>query len=40
MDEKFFDLPIEEQSQIYRAMAEQLDRSPVLLEKDVWVCWG
>jgi len=39
MSEKLFGLPLNEQSKIYRAVAEQLERAPVVLEKDVWVCW-
>jgi len=39
MPESFLHLEREEQSQIYRALAPQLARSPVVLEKDVWVCW-
>lgn len=39
MPEAFLRLKAEEQSQIYRALAPQLARSPVVLEKDVWVCW-
>jgi hypothetical protein len=39
MPESFLHLKPKEQSQIYRALAPQLARSPVVLEKDVWVCW-
>ena len=39
MPEPFLHLKAQEQSQIYRALAPQLARSPVVLEKDVWVCW-
>lgn len=39
MPEPFLHLDAQEQSQIYRALAPQLARSPVVLEKDVWVCW-
>jgi hypothetical protein len=39
MPESFLHLPAREQSQIYRALATQLDRAPGVLEKDVWVCW-
>jgi hypothetical protein len=39
MPESFLHLDAQEQSQIYRALAPQLARSPVVLEKDVWVCW-
>jgi hypothetical protein len=37
--ESFLHLTSQEQSQIYRALAPQLARTPVVLEKDVWVCW-
>jgi len=39
MSESFLHLKAQDQSQIYRALAPQLARSPVVLEKDVWVCW-
>lgn len=39
MPESFLHLNAQEQSQIYRALAPQLARTPVVLEKDVWVCW-
>ena len=39
MPESFLHLEAREQSQIYRALAPQLARSPAVLEKDVWVCW-
>jgi hypothetical protein len=39
MPESFLHLKAQEQSQIYRALAPQLARSPMVLEKDVWVCW-
>ena len=39
MSESFLHLEAREQSQIYRALAPQLARSPAVLEKDVWVCW-
>ncbi len=39
MPESFLHLEAQEQSQIYRALAPELARSPVVLEKDVWVCW-
>ena len=38
MPESFLRLKAQEQFQIYRALATQLARSPVVLEKDVWVC--
>ena len=37
--ESFLHLNPGEQSQIYRALGPRLSRSPVVLEKDVWVCW-
>ncbi len=40
MPESLLHLEAREQSQIYRALAPQLARSPVVLEKDVWVCWA
>lgn len=39
MSESFLQLKEQEQSQIYRTLASRLGRSPVVLEKDVWVCW-
>lgn len=39
MPDYFLHLKTQEQSQIYRALAPQLARSPLVLEKDVWVCW-
>jgi len=39
MPESFLRLEAQEQSQIYRALAPRLARSPFVLEKDVWVCW-
>jgi hypothetical protein len=39
MPEPFLHLDAQEQSQIYRALAPQLARTPLVLEKDVWVCW-
>jgi predicted nucleotidyltransferase component of viral defense system len=39
MPESFLHLKSQEQSQIYRALGPQLARTPVVLEKDVWVCW-
>lgn len=39
MPESFLHLNAQEQSQIYRALAQELVRTPVVLEKDVWVCW-
>jgi hypothetical protein len=38
MPESFLQLDANEQSQIYRALSPKLSRSPVVLEKDVWVC--
>lgn len=39
MPESFLQLDTREQSQIYRALAPQLARTPAVLEKDVWLCW-
>ena len=39
MPESFLHLTPNEQSQIYRALGPQLSLAPVVLEKDVWVCW-
>jgi len=39
MPESFLQLDPREQSQIYQTLAPQLARSPIVLEKDVWVCW-
>lgn len=39
MAESFLRLAPLEQSQIYRALAPKLGKSPAVLEKDVWVCW-
>lgn len=39
MREAFLRLPSYEQSQIYQTLATRLGRSPLVLEKDVWVCW-
>jgi hypothetical protein len=39
MPEAFLELEAREQSQIYRALAPTMGRSPMVLEKDVWVCW-
>jgi predicted nucleotidyltransferase component of viral defense system len=39
MAEAFLHLTPVEQSQIYRALEPQLGRAPLVIEKDVWVCW-
>lgn len=39
MPETFLRLDRQEQSRIYRGLAPQIFRSPLVLEKDVWVCW-
>lgn len=36
----FLSLPAQEQSQILRAGAAQLNKAANILEKDVWVCWA
>lgn len=40
LPESFLQLHANEQSQIYRALSPQLSRAPLVLEKDVWVCWA
>lgn len=37
MREAFLRLPSYEQSQIYQTLATRMGRSPLVLEKDVWV---
>jgi hypothetical protein len=37
--ESFLHLSTKEQSEIFRGLAPALSRSPIVLEKDVWVCW-
>lgn len=39
MPDSFLHLPAAERSQILRTLAPQMNRSAVVLEKDVWVCW-
>ncbi len=39
MAEPFLCLPREERSQIFQTLAPRLGLSPVVLQKDVWVCW-
>lgn len=39
MPEHFLQLPDAERSKILRALGPRLDRTPAVLEKDVWVCW-
>ena len=40
MPETFLSLPVEDRADIINAGAARLGRSPVVLEKDVWVCWA
>lgn len=40
MAESFLQLSAKEQSEILRGLAPALSRSPIVLEKDVWVCWA
>ena len=40
MPELFLSLPVEDRADIINAGAARLGRSPVVLEKDVWVCWA
>jgi len=39
MPDDFLHLPASEQSEILTAIAPKLGMAPVILEKDVWVCW-
>lgn len=39
MKPAYLDLPLEEQAEILRALAERLGRDALVLEKDVWLCW-
>lgn len=39
MPESFLRLSTHEQAGIYSTLGARLGRSPVVLEKDVWVCW-
>ena len=40
MTESFLHLSDDERRDIYAAGANNLGRAPVVLEKDVWVCWS
>jgi hypothetical protein len=40
MPEQFMKLSESEQGDILNAVAHQLKKAPVVLEKDVWVCWA
>lgn len=40
MNQAYLDLPLEEQADILRALAERLGRDALVLEKDVWLCWA
>jgi hypothetical protein len=39
MPDNFLQLPSHEQAQIFNELSRELGRAPVILEKDVWVCW-
>ena len=39
MREAFLRLPLAEQAEILNGLAPELDRTAIVLEKDVWVCW-
>lgn len=39
MSQSFLQLPEAERSKILRALGPRLERAPLVLEKDVWVCW-
>jgi hypothetical protein len=36
---EFLSFPLAEQADILRTLAPQLGKSPLILEKDLWVCW-
>jgi predicted nucleotidyltransferase component of viral defense system len=40
MAESFLQLSAKEQSEILRGLAPVLSRTPIVLEKNVWVCWA
>ncbi|MBS0576867.1 MAG: nucleotidyl transferase AbiEii/AbiGii toxin family protein [Proteobacteria bacterium] len=40
MAEHFVRLPLSEQAEILNGLAPELGRLPLVLEKDVWVCWA
>lgn len=39
MSDAFLKLPTSEQAQILNAIAHELNKPPIVLEKDVWLCW-
>jgi hypothetical protein len=39
MNDKFFDLSVEEQLVLIKNTADQLDISDMIIEKDLWICW-
>lgn len=38
--ESYFSLKISDQKDILQTAADELGRTPAVLEKDIWVCWG
>jgi hypothetical protein len=40
MNQAYLGLPLDEQADILRALAERLGRDALVLEKDVWLCWA
>ncbi len=40
MPEQFMKLPDSDQTDILNSVAQQLNKAPVVLEKDIWVCWA
>lgn len=39
MSEAFLHLALNEQAEILNALAPELGRNAMVLEKDIWVCW-
>lgn len=35
----FLTLPQKEQAEIIQSLSYQLGKSPIILEKDIWICW-
>lgn len=40
MPEQFMQLPASDQADILTSVAQPLKKAPVVLEKDIWVCWA
>lgn len=37
--QEFLTLPQKEQAEILQSLSYQLGKSPIILEKDIWICW-